>query len=140
MVAGFTSFFFAADMVAALHEAGRVGKPGAPVVIQVWGTPKRCDTTAMKRAVAPLMPPPPPGAPEPPPLWKPGVLEGIATDAGLTPQSAFDLTYAWEYPDEQTLVRSMLAPGLIVEALAPYRNPDGGYRLENEWHYLIASA
>jgi hypothetical protein len=28
----------------------------------------------------------------------------------------------------------------IVESLASYRTPSGGYRLENEWHYLIASA
>ena len=50
----------------------------------------------------------------------------------------------------------MLSPGLIVElighvgedavrsaiveGLEPYRLPGGGYRLENEWHMLIASA
>jgi hypothetical protein len=28
----------------------------------------------------------------------------------------------------------------IIESLAPHRSPTGGYRLENEWHYLIASA
>jgi hypothetical protein len=28
----------------------------------------------------------------------------------------------------------------IVEALVSCRTPDGGYRLENEWHYLAASA
>jgi hypothetical protein len=28
----------------------------------------------------------------------------------------------------------------IVEALAPYRTRAGGYRLENEWHYLVARA
>ena len=48
LVTGFNSFFFAADMVAALREAGRVAKPGAPVVIQVWGSPERCDLEAMK--------------------------------------------------------------------------------------------
>src|SRR5215211_4523537 len=36
VVAGFNSFFFAADMVAALREAGRVAKPGGAVLIQVW--------------------------------------------------------------------------------------------------------
>src|SRR5262245_2185208 len=35
LVTGFNSFFFAADIVAALREAGRVARPGAPVVIQV---------------------------------------------------------------------------------------------------------
>jgi hypothetical protein len=28
----------------------------------------------------------------------------------------------------------------LVDALAPYRTADGGYRLENEWHYLVALA
>jgi hypothetical protein len=28
----------------------------------------------------------------------------------------------------------------ILAALAPYRAPDGGYRLENEWHHLVARA
>ncbi len=37
VVAGFNSFFFAHDLVGALREAGRVAKPEAPVVIQVWG-------------------------------------------------------------------------------------------------------
>ncbi len=41
LVTGFTSFFFANDMVAALREARRVAKPGAPVVIQVWGAHER---------------------------------------------------------------------------------------------------
>lgn len=156
LVAGFNSFFFAADMTAALREAGRVAKPGAPVVIQVWGRPARCDLTPMLRAMGPLRPAPAPAAPPPIPLSEPGVLERIATEAGLTPQTAFDFSYAYEYPDEQTLVRSMLSPGgvaeaiqtsgeeavarAIVEALAPCRTPSGGYRLENEWHYLVASS
>jgi SAM-dependent methyltransferase len=156
LVTGFNSFFFAADMTAALREAGRVAKPGSPVLIQVWGDPERCDLTAMKQALAQFMPPPDPDAPQPPALWKPGVLERIATEAGLTPESSFGLTYAFKYPDEQTLARRMLAPGLVVEvmrtagegpvrtaivdALARYRTPNGGYELENEWHYLVARA
>lgn len=34
-------------MVGALR-AGRVAKPGAPVVVQVWGRHDRCDLEAMK--------------------------------------------------------------------------------------------
>jgi SAM-dependent methyltransferase len=156
LVAGFNSFFFAADMVEALREAGRVAKPGAAVVIQVWGPPERCDLEAMKVVVRPLLPAPPPGTPPQPELWRPGVLEGLAADAGLTPQSSFHTTWAYEYPDEEALVRGTLSPaGLavlagpereravgdaIVAALAPYRTPDGGYRLRNEFHCLVASA
>jgi SAM-dependent methyltransferase len=156
LVAGFNSFFFADDMTAALREAGRVAKPGAPVVIQVWGRPEACDLEAMKAAARPFLPAPPPGTPPAPKLSRPGVLEQIAADAGLTPHAAFDHAWAFEYPDEEALGRSMVAAaGLaeivgpsgegalrkaIVDALAPSRTPSGGYRLRNEWHYLVAYA
>jgi SAM-dependent methyltransferase len=153
LVAGFNSFFFAADMQAALREAGRVAKPGAPVVIQVWGRPERCALTTMKDAVKPYMPEPAPAAP---PFWRAGVLEGMAADAGLTPDEAFDVSWAYEFDNDEDLATAMVAPGgivatleqvgedtvrsAIVNALARYRGPDGRYRLENEWHYLIARA
>jgi len=156
LVTGFNSFFFAADLVAALREAGRVAKTDAPVVIQVWGPPERCDLEAMKKVARSYAPPPPPDAPPPPKLWEPGVLESLATDAGLTPETAFDTSYDFEYRDEETLGRLLMAPmGLaelagpereaavqleIVEALVPYRAPDGSYRLNNEFHYLVARA
>ena len=156
LVTGFNSFFFAADMIEALREAGRVAQPGAPVVIQVCGRAEACDLEAMKVVVRPFMPAPPPGSPPALELWKPGVLEAMATEAGLTPETAFDTSWPFEYPDEAALGRAMMAPaGIaelvgrsreeavkaeIVEALAAYRAPEGGYRLENEFHYLIARA
>src|SRR5215207_5761897 len=63
VVTGFTSFFFADDMVAALREAGRVARPGAPVVIQAFGRPEHCDLEAVKKAIAAFRPAPPPGPP-----------------------------------------------------------------------------
>jgi ubiquinone/menaquinone biosynthesis C-methylase UbiE len=156
VVTGFNSFFFADDMVAALREAGRVAKPGAPVLVQVWGRPERCDLTPMLAAVGGLRPRDPEPGPERPPLWKPGVLEQLTTAAGLTPELSFELRSAFEFPDEQELLRHLLAPGgaseaiqhsgepavrrAIAEALAPRRRADGSYRLENEWHYLLARA
>jgi SAM-dependent methyltransferase len=156
LVTGFNSFFFANDIVAALREAGRVAKPGAPVVIQVWGPHERNDLEAMKRIARPFMPPRPADAPPEPDYSTAGVLEDLATEAGLTPESAFDTTWAYAFPDEDTLRRALVAPaGLavlvgpsreeefkdaLVEGLAPYRTPVGGYRLENEFHYLIARA
>jgi hypothetical protein len=84
------------------------------------------------------------------------VLEGIVTEAGLTPESRFETTWSFQYPDTDTMVQKLLAPGgvvaavrqageaavraAIIETLAPYRTPEGGYRFENEWHYLIARA
>jgi len=52
-VCGFNAFYFADDMVAALREAGRVAKPGAPVVIQVWGRPEAFGLRHMKDTSSP---------------------------------------------------------------------------------------
>ncbi len=156
LVTGFNSFFFATDMVAALREAARVAKPGGHVVIQVWGAHERCDLEAMKVIVRPFMPQRPADAPAELELWKPGVLEEMADEAGLTPETAFDVTWAYEFPDEKALGSAMLAPAgiaelvgsereaevreRIVEGLAPFRTPEGGYRLSNEFRFLIARA
>ena len=119
LVTGFTSFFFANDIVAALREAGRVSKPGAPVVIQVWGPYERRDLEAMMAIAHPYLPPRPADAPPEPEYWKPGVLEDVATTAGLTPEQAFDLTWAYEYPDEETLGRAMMAQPGSPHSLGP---------------------
>jgi ubiquinone/menaquinone biosynthesis C-methylase UbiE len=156
LVTGFNSFFYAANMVAALREAGRVAKPGVPVVVLVWGRPERCNLDALKRALASLLPPPDPGAPPPAKLWEEGVLEGMVSEAGLTPESRFAMSSVFQYPDAETMVQKTLAPGVVVEAvrhageaavraaiidaLTPYRTQDGAYRFENEWHYVIARA
>src|SRR6266511_577941 len=156
LVTGFNAFFFATDMVAALREAGRVAKPGAPVVIQVWGRHEHCDFEAMKEIARPFFPPRPANAPPDPDLSKPGSLHRLATQGGLVPESEFDTTWATEYPDAETFGRALIAvAGLavivgpereeelkraIVDGLAPYRRADGSYRLSNEYRYLIARA
>jgi SAM-dependent methyltransferase len=155
LVTGFNSFFFAGDIVAALREAGRVAKPGAPVVIQVWGPHERNDLEAMKAIIRPFMPPRPDDAPPEPDYSQPGVLEQLATQAGLVPEQAFDATWALVYQDEETLRRALVAPAgiavlvgdreedvgdAIAAGLAPYRTTDGRYVLSNEYHYLVASA
>lgn len=156
LVTGFNSFFFANDLVAALREAGRVAKAGAPVVVQVWGVHERCDLEAMKQVARPFLPPRPPDAPPDPDLSRPGLLRDLAARAGLSPESEFDTTWAFEYPDADTLARALVAvAGLallagprreqelksaIVDGLAPYRRPDGSYRLSNEYRYLVARA
>ena len=125
-------------------------------MIQVWGRPDRCALTALHPALAPFLPPPDPDAPRGSELWKPGLLEQFATDAGLRPERAFDVSWAYVYADDEELARGMLSPAgigtsvgperepalrtAVLDALAPYRTADGRYRLENEWHTLIATA
>jgi SAM-dependent methyltransferase len=154
LVTGFNSFFFANDMVNALREARRVARPGAPVVIQVWGAHERCDLEAMKGIIRPFLPPRPPDAPPDPDLSEPDALEALASQAGLTPEAELTTSWAFEFPDAETLGRALVAvAGLavlagpkreqalttaIVDGLAPYRRADGSYRLSNEYHYLIA--
>ena len=156
LVCGYNSFFFANDIVAAVREAGRVAKPGAAVVIQVWGPHDRNDLEDMKAIARPFLPPRPADAPPEPDYSQPGVLEDIAARAGLEPEDAFDASWAYEYPDEATMRRALIAvAGLallvgpereeqfkdaLVEGLARYRTPDGGFRLNNAFHYLIARA
>src|SRR5215211_7301852 len=140
VVAGFNTFFFADDMVAALREAGRVAKPGGPVVIQVWGRPERCDLTPMKDAIRSFLPSPS-DAPPMPALYEPGALEVLAADAGLRPDESFDVSWAYEFEDDESTGRAMGSACMpvdaaraageepvhraIVESLAPHRRGDG---------------
>jgi len=156
LVTGFTSFFFANDIVAALREAGRVAKPGAAVVITVWGPHEANDLEAVKAVIRPYFPPRPADAPAEPDYSRPGVLEDVATRAGLEPETAFDTRWAYVFEDAQAVRRAMVAPaGLallvgperedevkdaIERGLAAYRADDGSYRLQNTFHSLIARA
>ena len=157
-VTSFSSFWYAADPIEALREAGRVAKPGAPVLTLVFGRPERCEVGPMLGALAALAPASPPGAAAKGKfdLHEPGVLEQMATAAGLAPQAAANLELVLEFADDAALVREMMSPGPVVLAvrssgeeavrsailrsLAPFRTPAGGYRLRNEFRYLVASA
>jgi SAM-dependent methyltransferase len=154
LVTGFTSFFFADDMVEALREAGRVARPGAPVVIEVFGAPERCELERVKGAIAPFRPPGEDG--EEVRYWRPGMVAELAATAGLDVVEAFTCETAYAYPDEERFLAAMLAAGgagavagpdrepelraALVAALAGCRRPDGSYRIGNEWEVVIARA
>ena len=154
-VCGFNSFFFADDMIAALREAGRVAKPGAPVVIQVWGRPGPFDLGLMKDVLARFTPPRRPSGVDPAELWRHGVLEQLAIRGGARARPRLRRRAGpTSSPTRRELARAMMSAGgfgailgadrraprdAIVEALAGCRTPDGGYRLDNEWHFLVAA-
>jgi ubiquinone/menaquinone biosynthesis C-methylase UbiE len=129
LVTGFGSFFYAADVPAALREAARVTRAGGAVVVQVFGRPERCDLEVLK---------PHPGT------WRPELADEMMP---LPIAASFDVTWAYEYADDATLVAAIQAGGaisrpaeLILQALAHCRTPDGGYRVANEWHVVIGQA
>jgi ubiquinone/menaquinone biosynthesis C-methylase UbiE len=156
VVTGFNSFFFAADLVAALREARRVARPGGEVAMTVFGRPDRCESTPLFAALGQVLPSEPGEEDASPALHGEGVLESLAHEAGLTPREAGYLEVAEEYPDLETLLRGYLAAGPIVRAmrssgeavirdaltvaLAPLRKSTGGYRIEDELRYLIATS
>jgi SAM-dependent methyltransferase len=155
-VSGFNSFQYATNPVRALAEARRVARPGAPVLIATWGDADDCEASGYIAALGSVLPPPPPGAPGPFALSQPGALEELASDAGLTPRSATDIDAVWSYPDDATTLRALLSAGPAVKAIehagedavvaavrqavAPFRDDTGGYRLENRFRFVIATA
>ena len=154
VVTGFTSFFFAEDMVEALREAGRVTRPGGRVAIEVFGNPDNCDLEAMKAAVARFRTPAQGEHAEN--YWRPGIVEELAIAAGLEVERSFDTTSVYEYANDSALTTAMAAAGgaavvagpdrehelraAILEELAHCRQGDGSYRVSNEWHVVIARA
>src|SRR5262249_24282062 len=154
VVTWFNAFQFASDPATTLREAGRVSRPGTPIVIATWGRPEHCEAAAYVRAVESMLPPPPPTAPGPFALSEPGPLEEFAESGDLLPGECREAQCVWSFPDEATLLRALKSTGSAVEAIdgageqavtdtvlkavAPYRTSDRGCRLENVFTYLIA--
>ncbi len=155
-ITAFNSVQYASDPVAALRELRRVAKPGAPVGILTWGAPERCESRVILAAIGGLLPPPPPGAEGPFALSVPGKLEELATVAGLAPERADEVPTPLIYPDLDTAVRTQRSSGparmatdhagepatrkALATAFADSRQPDGSYRQDNSFRYLIARA
>jgi SAM-dependent methyltransferase len=156
VVTGFNSLQFAADPVLALGEARRVAKAGSPVFIVVWGREDHTELVALLKALRPLMPPAPPDAPGPFALSEAGALEALVRQAGLEPVDGDYIDATFEYRDEASLLRAMLASGPATlairtsgedavrqatgEAMAPFRTANGGYRIQTEWRRVTGRA
>jgi ubiquinone/menaquinone biosynthesis C-methylase UbiE len=74
LVTGFTSFFYAADPLAALREAARVSR--GRVLVHTFGHPERCDV------------PIDPG-------WRPEIVDELVPQAGLTVERSFFIDWAY---------------------------------------------
>ena len=154
VVTGFNAFQYATSPVNALREARRVTQPEGTIVIATWGLPEDCEAAGHLKALGALMPPPPPGAPGPFALSDESKLKALASEAGLTPVEVVDVECPWAYPSLDAALRGMLSAGpaerairnyglerareAVANAIAPYRQTSGGYRLNNRFRYLIA--
>jgi hypothetical protein len=97
-----------------------------------------------------------PPSPARPAFGEPGVLEKLSAGAGLEPEQASEVDVPYVAPDRGTLERALMVdvghlgvderPGreavrrVIDGAAARFRQPDGSYRFENKFRYLITLA
>jgi SAM-dependent methyltransferase len=154
VVTAFNAVQYAADAVAVLKNMSQVAKPGGLLGVLVWGPPEQCESGIMFREMGPLMPPAPSNAPGPIAWSDPGQLEDLAARCGLTPLSVNDVDNPLIYPDLATAVRTQLSSGpaqraiqhsglaavrgALTRAFAGSRKPDGTYRQENVFRFLVA--
>jgi SAM-dependent methyltransferase len=154
VVTGFNSFQYAGNPAVALAAARRATRPGGALVIVTWGDPDGMEAALLVAAVRPLMPPPPPGAPGPFALSDESALRKFAADAGLEPVEVFDVDSPFVYADEATAVLGLNSSGVAAraiensseqavtkahaEAIAPFRQPDGSYRIKATFRCLLA--
>jgi SAM-dependent methyltransferase len=156
VVTAFNALQFADDFLTALAEARRVARPGGRIAICNWSRPDDSDLFTVLARLRALQPPPEPSPPppDPPAIGTPGVLERLARQARLEPVSSAEVDIPFQAPDQRTLERALLASGgailaiehsgedavrkALVEAAAPFQRPDGSYRFQNRFRYLIA--
>jgi SAM-dependent methyltransferase len=154
VVTSFNSVQYASDPIAAVKHMSHVARPGGLVSFLVWGPPEKCESGVMFAELGPLMPPAPPAAPGAIAWSKKGQLEELAARAGLTPLTVADVPNPLIYPDLATAVRTQLSSGparnaiqhsglpavrgALTRAFASSRKPDGTYRQDNIFRYLIA--
>ena len=102
------------------------------------------------------MPPPPPGAPGPFALSDEDKLRAFAATAGLAPVEVFDVECVYVGSNEAQIVRGFTASGVAAraieiagegavmkayaEAVRPFRQPDGSYRIRATFRSLLSRA
>jgi SAM-dependent methyltransferase len=156
VVTGFNSFQYAGNPVAALREGRRVTNANGKVVVVTWGDPQGMEAVSVITALKSLMPPPPPGAPGPFALSEEKALRQFAIDAGLKPVEVFDVDNPFSFADEASALRGWASSGVAVracehagdaavreahaKAIAPFRKPNGSYRIGASFRCLVAQA
>jgi SAM-dependent methyltransferase len=154
VVTSFNAIQYAADAVAAVKNLAQVTKPGGHVALLVWGPAEHCESGVMFQELGKILPPAPPAAPGAVAWSEDGSLQQLAARAGLTAVTVADVANPLIYPDLATAIRTQLSSGparkaiehaglpatrgALTRAFAGSRQPDGTYRQNNVFRYLIA--
>jgi SAM-dependent methyltransferase len=155
VVTGMNSFQFAANPRLALVEARRVAKSGAQIFVATWGAPQKCEAAKYLAAIQPLLPPQPNKFGGPFAFSDETALRLLVASAGLTPVLMKDVDVSWQFEDLDTTLSAMLSAGpsilairtsgldrvraALQKVLAPFQLSNGGYRLENQFRYLLST-
>jgi ubiquinone/menaquinone biosynthesis C-methylase UbiE len=156
VVSGVTSFQFAENPPAALKEAYRVLKKGGRFFIAMWGPPEKCEAVNILSVMKDVMPPPKDSTlPGTSALYEEGQLEKFISESGFKPIKRVNVTFSWEYENQEQLLKSLLSAGLSAIAiqhsgeekvkdafkskLKPYTKNDGSISLTNTFTYAIAT-
>jgi 2-polyprenyl-3-methyl-5-hydroxy-6-metoxy-1,4-benzoquinol methylase len=156
VVTGFNSFPHAAKPVVALKEAKRVARVGGQVAMVTWGKPQDCEHASIMAAIAVFLPVPPTGAGGVFALSEPGRLEALLEQAGLTAGESGEIASTFAWPDDETAWKAISSAAntvmavryvgeqkvrqAVLDSLAPFITSNGGYREENKFRYVIATA
>jgi SAM-dependent methyltransferase len=137
-----------ADPEAVLAAAGR---SASVVAATVWGREEECDVRLFGAALAPWLGPRPPAG-----SWgsDPDRLRTAAERAGLVVDRLEAVVCPFDYADDDELLGSLFDSALgaaavrragpvavrtaVLDRMAPYRTPSGGYRLHNLFRLLVA--
>ncbi len=138
----------------AVTEMGRVCKPGGRIGFTFWGASNRLDLLGYFIALGQSGP----GVAEEivslAAINDPGEAERVATAAGFTQIERGSTEAIVELTDDDDAWRVLRSPGLalpsllhsgeellrerVLEAISPFRAPDGSYRLTNELVHVTA--
>lgn len=137
-----------------LADARRLVRGGGAVVMACRAPAQYCDATGVLSALDALGLATTNKAPDRFALAADGVLERLATQAGLTPVLVEDVECPWTYQNANAAVRGLIASGAgaraamavgenaarraILDAIRPFKDCAGGFVLRNRYRYVMA--
>ena len=154
VVTGFNSLQYAGNPAVALREARRVTRPDGTVVVMTWGDPEGMEAASAGGGPASAVAATAAGGARTFRPFRRGGVAQVRRRGRAPPLEVFDIDCPFVYPDEATAMRGLNSAGVAVRAMetsgeqavtrahaemiAPFRLPDGSYRIEATFRRLLA--